>query len=411
MEENVNDFTQSPIPEYGVSMQPVVQGVLSGLKAIGGGISNVAQKEAQRRKDLQMRLETSPDVYDLEQTEIDDLVDGPNGLNTVIKTRIADNTFDINKSLDEDLELRKQSQQVESLAKISQANQEYYEQKKADYLASPEKWVAADFDEWEQKYTDPNLTVSERQKLRVGQEPLVERENVLDLVQKPVFQGFSEERDEKGNYIKYVDEENHAASILKYVQTGKGAKLYDQYKEGNETKDEFAKRMANDFNENYWPDITKHHIPRSRQGSSGGRTNTTQWGATAAREDRYGGDPNNYNAISFTTGNRKVTLKDDNGDAYIITSMYAYHDSATDKYIIKAQVKDDEGFTASKDFKISPNAGEEGNLNYEAIQAALPSNVILKDLFNKPIKSGAPKKAATTGTKKANGFPAIDINN
>lgn len=410
MEENVNDFTQSPIPEYGVSMQPVVQGVLSGLNAIGGGIANVAQKEAQRRKDLQMRLETSPDVYDLEQVEIDDLVDGPTGLNTTIKARIADNTFDINKSIDEDLELRKQSQQIQNLAKISQANQEYYEQKKADYLASPEKWVAADFDAWEKEYTDPALTIQERQKLRVGKDPLVEKEDVYDLVARPVFPGFSEERDEKGDYIKYVDEENHAASILRYIQTGKGAKLYDQYKDPNETKDAFAKRMADDFQENYWPDIKKHHIPSSRR-TGGGRTSTTQWEAAPAREDRWGGDPKNYNAISFPKKGKPVTLVDEDGKVWSASNMFAHYDSATNKYILSADVEDEEGFKTTKDFKISENLGEEGNVNYEAIQGALPKGTSLKDLFNKPIKPGAAKKPASSSKKKANGFPDVDINN
>jgi len=403
MEENVNDFTQSPIPQYGVSMQPVVQGVLSGLNAIGGGIASVAQKEAQRRKDLQMRLETAPNVYDLEQAEIDDLVDGPNGLNTVIKTRIADNTFDINKSLDEDLELRKQSQRVENLAKISQANQEYYEQKKADYLENPEKWVTADFDAWEQEYTDPNLTVEERQKLRIGKNPLTEKEDVYDLVQRPIFPGFSEERDEKGDYVKYVDEENHAASIERYIQSGKGAKLYDQYKEGNETKADFAKRMADDFQENYWPDITKHHIPRARR--QGGETKTTQWVPTPAREDQYGGDPSRYNAVTFKPGRSAVTLKDDDGKIWTAKSMYAHYDSATNAYVLKAEVKDEEGFVETRTFKLSPNPGELGNVNYQAIQGALPPGVSLKDLFNKPINSPAPK-GKTPAAKTTGGFPA-----
>lgn len=411
MEENVNDFTQSPIPEFGVSMQPVVQGVLSGLSTIGGGIANIAQKEEQKRKELRQRLELSPDVYDLEQTEIDDLVDGPNGLNTVIKQRINDNSFDINKDIDEDLELRKQSQQIQGLAKISQANQEYYEQKKADYLANPEKWVADDFDAWEKEYTDPGLTIQQRQKLRIGKDPLVEKEDVYDLVARPVFPGFSEERDEKGDYIKYVDEENHASSILRYIQTGKGAKLYDQYKEGNETKEDFAKRMADDFQENYWPDIKKHHIPSSRR-SGYGRTNTTQWGARPAREDKYGGDPNNYNAIVFETGRKKITLVgDDDGKTYTPMTMVAYLDPSTGKYLVKAQVKDEEGFASDKVFKLSEVYGEEGNVNYEAIQGALPSNIRLKDLFNKPIKPGAAKKPASSSKKKANGFPDVDINN
>lgn len=412
MEENVNDFTQSPIPEFGSSMQPIVQGVLSGLTTIGSGIANVAKKEEEKKRELKQRLETGPDVYDLEQSEIDNLVDGPTGLNVTIKKRIDENSFDINKDIDEDLSLRKMSQEIQGLAKISQANQEYYEEKKAEYLESPEKWVAADFDAWEKEYTDSSLTIQERQKLRIGKDPLVKKEDVYDLVQRPVFPGFSEERDEKGDYIKFVDEENHAASILRYIQTGKGAKLYDQYKDPNETKEDFAKRMADDFQENYWPDIKKHHIPRARRGTSG-RTNTAQWGASPAREAQYGGDPNNYNMISFEAGNRKVTLKDEKGDAYVVSSMYAHYDAGKGKYVIEAQVKDPEDPTiiTTKEFSISPNTGEDGNLNYEAIQDVLPSNQSLKDLFNMPIKSSAPKKGTTTTTKKkANGFPDVDIN-
>jgi hypothetical protein len=409
MEENVNDFTQSPIPEFGSSMQPIVQGVLSGLNTVGGGIANIAKKEEEKKRELKQRLETSPDVYDLEQSEIDELVDGPTGLNATVKARINDNSFDINKDIDEDLQLRKQSQQIQNLAKISQANQEYYEQKKAEFLESPEKWVAADFDAWEKEYTDSALTIQKRQKLRIEKDPLVEKEDVYDLVARPVFPGFSEERDEKGDYVKFVDEENHAASILRYIQTGKGAKLYDQYKDPNETKEDFAKRMADDFQENYWPDIKKHHIPRVRRSTSG-RTSTTQWEASPARENKYGGDPTNYNAITFKAGRAKVTLTDDDGKVWSASSMIAHYDAATNKYVIEAKVKDEEGFETTKTFKMSENPGDDGNLNYEAVNDVLPPNQSLKDLFNRPIKSSAPKKAATTGTKKANGFPDVDIN-
>lgn len=409
MEENVNDFTQSPIPEFGSSMQPIVQGVLSGLNTIGSGIANVAKKEEEKKRELKQRLETSPDVYDLEQSEIDNLVDGPTGLNVTIKKRIDDNSFDINKDIDEDLSLRKMSQEIQGLAKISQANQEYYEEKKAEYLESPEKWVAADFDAWEKEYTDPSLTIQQRQKLRIGKDPLVEKEDVYDLVARPVFPGFSEERDEKGDYVKFVDEENHAASILRYIQTGKGAKLYDQYKDPNETKEDFAKRMADDFQENYWPDIKKHHIPRVRRSTSG-RTSTTQWEASPARENKYGGDPTNYNAITFKAGRAKVTLTDDDGKVWSASSMIAHYDAASNKYVLEAKVKDEEGYETTKTFKLSENPGDDGNLNYEAVNDVLPSSQSLKDLFNKPIKSSAPKKAATTGTKKANGFPDVDIN-
>ena len=409
MEENVNDFTQSPIPKFGTSMQPIVEGVLSGLNTIGGGIANIAKKEEEKKRELKQRLETSPDVYDLEQSEIDNLVDGPTGLNVTIKKRIDENSFDINKDIDEDLSLRKQSQEIQGLAKISQANQEYYEEKKAEYLKSPEKWVAADFDAWEKEYTDASLTIQERQKLRIGKDPLVEKEDVYDLVQRPVFPGFSEERDEKGDYIKFVDEENHAASILRYIQTGKGAKLYDQYKDPNETKEDFAKRMADDFQENYWPDIKKHHIPRVRRGTSS-RTSSTQWEASPARENKYGGDPTNYNAITFKAGRAKVTLTDDDGKVWSASSMIAHYDAATNKYVLEAKVKDEEGYETTKTFKLSENPGDDGNLNYEAVNDVLPPSQSLKDLFNRPIKSSTPKKTATTGTKKANGFPDVDIN-
>lgn len=402
MEENVNDFTQSPIPEFGSSMQPVVQGVLSGLSTIGAGVANAAQKEEQRKRELRQRLETSPDVYDLEQSYIDTAV---KDLNDTITKRIGDNTFDMTKSLEEDLELRQKSQSIQNSAKISQANQAYYEKKKAEYLENPEKWVAADFDKWEQEYTDPTLTIEERQKLRIGKDPLTEKEDVYDLVQRPIFPGFSEERDEKGDYVKYVDEENHAASIERYIQSGKGAKLYDQYKEGNETKAEFAKRMADDFQENYWPDITKHHIPRARR--QGGETKTTQWVPTPAREDQYGGDPSRYNAVTFKPGRSAITLKDDDdGKIWTVKSMYAHYDSATNAYVLKAEVKDIELDTVeTKTFKLSPNPGELGNVNYQAVQGVLPPGVSLKDLFNKPINSPAPK-GKTPAAKTTGGFPS-----
>ena len=90
--------------------------------------------------------------------------------------------------------------------------------------------------------------------------------------------------------------------------------------------------------------------------------------------------------------------------------MIAHYDAATNKYVIEAKVKDEEGFETTKTFKMSENPGDDGNLNYEAVNDVLPPNQSLKDLFNRPIKSSAPKKAATTGTKKANGFPDVDIN-
>jgi hypothetical protein len=303
------------------------------------------------------------------------------------------------------LEFRQESQRIQNLAKISQANQDYYEEKKAEYLESPEKWVTADFEKWEKEYTDPTLTIEDRQKMRINSNPLTEKENIYDLVEKPIFPGFSEDRDEKGDFVRYVDEDNHAASIERYIQSGKGAKLYDQYKEGNETKAEFAKRMANDFQENYWPDITKHHIPRARQ--QGGRTTTTQWGASPAREDKFGGDPNNYNAVSFNAGRSAVTLTDDDGKVWTAKSMYAHYDSASNAYVLEAEVKDSEGYVETKTFKLSPNPGESGNINYEAVQDVLPAGTKLKDLFNKPIKSGTTsKKPATKSNKTTGGFPS-----
>jgi hypothetical protein len=397
MEENVNDFTQSPIPEFGTSMQPVVQGVLSGLSTIGAGVANAAQKEDQRKKELSKRLETSPDVYDLEQSYIDLAVED---LNKSIKSRIGDNTFDMTKSLDEDLEFRQKSQSIQNSAKISQANQAYYEKKKADYLENPEKWVTADFDAWEQEYTDPTLTIEERQKLRIGKDPLTEKEDVYDLVQRPIFPGFSEERDEKGDYVKYVDEENHAASIDRYIQSGKGAKLYDQYKEGNETKADFAKRMAADFQDNYFPDIKKHHIPSSRRTGSG-RTDSTVWKAYTAREDQYGGDATKSNVIGFDIGRKKITLKDDKGSQYTPISMFMYYDANANQYKIKAKVKDEENFESEMIFSVSPNVGEDGNQNYEAITAAIKEP--LKNYYFKPLKSAAPK--GKSSSKTAGGFP------
>ena len=383
---------------------PIVEGLMSGMQAVGQGRSNQAQKQAQKANELKKRLETSQDVYDLEQGYIDTMV---NDLNLDIKSKINDNTFDINKSLDEDLELRKKSKEIENMAKISLANEKYYQDKKEKYLANPEKYVAGVFDEWEKEYTDPSLTIEDRQTLRIGKDPLEEREDINTLVERPVFPGFSEDRDEKGDYIKYVDEENHAASILRYIQNGKGAKLYEQNKEGNETKEDFAKRMADDFQENYWPDITKHHLPRSR--STGGRTNTTQWAASPAREDQYGGDPSRYNMVVFKAGRATVALQDESGAQYKPISMVAHYDAATGKYIIKAKVKDEEGFEEERTFPVSPNIGEKGHANYEAIQGVLPPGVSLKDLFNKPIDS-TQKKTKSPSSKPGGNFPNVDIN-
>jgi hypothetical protein len=398
MEENVNDFTQSPIPQSGSTLQPIVQGVLSGLSTIGKGIANAAQKEEARKRELKLKLETSPDVYDLEQQYVDQAV---NDLNKKITTRIDDNTFDMNKDLSEDLEFRQESQRIQNLAKISQANQDYYEEKKAEYLESPEKWVTADFEKWEKEYTDPTLTIEDRQKMRINSDPLTEREDVYDLVERPIFPGFSEERDEKGDYIKYVDEENHAASIERYIQSGKGAKLYDQYKEGNETKAEFAKRMADDFQENYWPDIKKHHIPSSRRTGSG-RTDSSVWKAWTAREDQYKGDPNKSNVIGFDIGRKKITLKDDNGSQYTPISMFMYYDVNAGQYKIKAKVKDEENLESEVVFSVSPNAGENGNQNYEAITAAIKEP--LKNYYFQPLKSATTK--GKSNNKTTGGFPS-----
>ena len=349
-------------------------------------------------------LEETPDIWNIDFEKVNEK---SLAFNTYVKSLQSAGYDPYNLPPDKLREMQRLEAEVVKETNSAKANKEYWDKNTFNIKEDAGKtWDEKYAAEWFRKYADPNLSPSERAKMRQGDGPYMKKVNLFDLVSD--VSGEMSEYDiiEGENKITRKDLQGFKNLLGIHFKSPGGADDYESLMRigGYKNEDELIKEAETIFKA-LNPETSLPKDKPKKTGTTSVAQNKDQWQASAAREDEYGGNKANSNLITFKPGNAKVVLKDQNGDPFSIISMFAHYDEGSKKYVIRAKVRDEEDLIVTKTFPISPIPGESGNLNYEQIQGVIGSSVKLKDLFNKPIKSGAPQKETTTAQKPA-GFPA-----
>lgn len=293
-EENVNDFTQSPIPEGPVSIsQSVLPGLFSGIEKISQGQANLAQAE-RKKKEAIAEIDFEPGVvWDKDQEQItkraEELTD--------TWTTKAVNELKGEYNLD-DLtygpfakEYKAAQREFERLTKRAQENQAGYQKVWEDYKKAQQQGDKSQFDisameDWINRFNAATTLEERNQMLNDPNDSPYQRNYTewdLATTTKPLY------NTDPTTGMKYMDEEVWGNRIYTYVTGQDGAGYYEKYKLPGESPEAFADRMAQKFGEDTQlvPDVFRYKPPAKPSGSGSGR-GTKNYGFTPNIEKATG---------------------------------------------------------------------------------------------------------------------------
>lgn len=255
-EENVNDFTQSPISTVGTPSfsQNILPGLFGGFQAMGSGIANRYEREAAEDKKKEEKLKKQnaawmdqlydmPLTYEKDMSQVRSQVDQYN--NWILNKKMSG--ADLNNLSDADiLEKKRMEFELAKAVAITKDNQVYIDnlrkvinedQRSGKYQYDGEK--AAQFiSEFENA-----ASLEERMKLRNEKNPLAFNFDIDDLVDLTI-PGESL-KDTGRTETRYRDEAVHGEKIKQFInESDKGMAMYKTLAKAGETEDDFVKRVV-----------------------------------------------------------------------------------------------------------------------------------------------------------------------
>lgn len=316
-EENVNDFTQSPIPTTGAPSfsQNILPGLFGGFQTIGEGMAQKYEREAEEDKKKEEKLKKQnaawmeqlynmPLAYEKDMAQIRGQVDT---YNNWILTKMKEGEDMDNLSTDDILKKKEMEFELAKATAITKDNQTYL-----DNLRSV---IKKDQDEGTYKYNAEEAakfivdyetapTLEARMKLRAEKNPLKLNLELDDFVDETIPPNETET-----TTAIYRDPVYHKQIVLDKIRnTPGGREYYDNLKQANETEEQFADRVVKQGQLRY-PRKPKS-LPRSSQGSttkssdSAGGYGTGTWGGLIVSKG-----PNKSSMFDQSIVNNTITVK------------------------------------------------------------------------------------------------------
>jgi len=318
-EENVNDFTQSPIPQGAVSLsEGILPGLFSGMSQIAQGQANLRALEEKKKREIStIASEFDPeDVWEVDQEELMRLAGDKAEEFTKAAGVPGVDLDDLQYGALAEV-VRTGKKELTRATKKAEENQQGYKKILEEYNLQVGKGNNAAFDtahmkDWLDRFKAAGSIEERNAMLNNPQDsPYVRNYNELDLAMhtKP---GYARDA---ATGTRYIDEEDWANKILLYVEGQEGKGYYEKFKEDGETEEDFAIRMgeryANDVQFN--PSIA-YFKPPSTPRRSGGTSTKKVTGKTITNKIAFEGqtiDPvdvgtdYDHNLIEFKTTGKK----------------------------------------------------------------------------------------------------------
>lgn len=291
-EENVNDFTQSPIPQGAVSLsEGILPGLFSGMSQIAQGQANLRALEEKKKREIStIASEFDPeDVWEVDQEELMRLAEKKSDEFTKAAGAPGVDLDNLQYGALADV-VRAGKKELTRATTKAQENQKGYNKVLEDYNLQLGKGNNAAFDtahmkDWLDRFKAKGSIEERNAMLNNPQDtPYVRNYNELDLATftKPAYST------DPATGMRYMDEEIWGNRIYTYITGQDGAGYYDKYKQAGESPEAFADRMAQKFGEDTQlvPDIYRYNRPRQTTG--GGSKTSKNYGFTPNIEKATG---------------------------------------------------------------------------------------------------------------------------
>lgn len=253
-EQDVNNFSQSVIPEFGTSISATLMpGIWQGVNKIVQGQANKAELERKKKQELaSIAEELDPAVvWELDQGDLlkfaeekeaeltDEAVENKYNLDELNYGDFAKKVKDTKK------ELAIKTKKAEENQKGFQKVQDDYEKQKA--LGDKAQFDLEHMKAWLDKFKSAKSIEERNAMLRDTENTAYERNYALLDMAKATIVKPDTTTDASGTTRVFVNEEKYANSIFQYISNQDGEGYYNKHKNSGETKEEFAERMANKF--------------------------------------------------------------------------------------------------------------------------------------------------------------------
>jgi hypothetical protein len=307
-EENVNDFSQLPIPTTGTPSfsQNILPGLFGGFQAIGQGMANKYEKQEKEEKleadkilkrnaAWNQQLYTMPLAYEKDMQQFKTKSTEYN--NWVLDKKKRGIDLD-NLSTDEALEKKRMEYELAEMAATTKANKDFIEGVQAKYGEDISSGALKYNDK---KYTDfmksfeSAATMEERAALRNTGIPLVEDYDLAELVDETIGEIGESVKDTGRREETFRDPAAHAKQVKEYItKSQRGKKMFETLANLGESEDDFVKRVV-DAGQVKYPRVTRVQPAPTGGGSRGGT------------------DQNDKNKVSITGQNKIPDARWDQG--------------------------------------------------------------------------------------------------
>lgn len=279
-EQDVNNFSQSVIPEFGTSISAAIMpGIWEGVNKIAQGQANKAELERKKKQELaSITEELDPEiVWEVDQGELLKFAKDKGGELTTEAMEKKYNMDELNygkfaekvKSTKKELSIKTKKAQ-ENKAAFDKVQEEY---KKQTGLGDDADFDLEHMDAWINKFKNAG-SIEERNAMLRDTEYTPYKRNyalldmALAMLPKP-----KSVTDASGATRVFVDEEAYANRIFEYVSSQDGEGYYEKFKNSGESPEAFAERMANKFiNDDRIVSENFRASSPAKSGSGGGST-------------------------------------------------------------------------------------------------------------------------------------------
>jgi len=403
-EENVNDFTQSPIPTTGTPSfsQNILPGLFGGFETVGEGIANKYEREAAEDKKREEKLKKQnaawmdqlydiPLAYEKDQIQITKQADDYN--NWIAGKMYAGEDMD-NLSKDDILKKKQMEFELARSKAITDDNKTYIEnlkqiinkdqaEKQYKYNGKKAAQFIADF--------ESAATLEDRMRLRSEGNPLGLNLELDDFVDETIPPNETETRTSIFRDPVY----HKQVTLDKILNTPGGRDYYDTLKNPNETEEQFADRVVKQGQLRYPPkpkNVPKPPVTPPKTDETNGGYGTGNWKDELSVG--YGTNANykpgvRANTISFTRSGTQqglpaLKLTDASGNN-VLFEPTTFH------------LRDDDYITVLGDIINPDGSRTQTFMDYGANEYAFKSQLLGMDLRKEFQEINNPTSGTSTG--------------
>lgn len=321
-EQDVNNFSQSVIPEFGTSIsETLMPGIWEGVNKIVQGQANKAEQERKKNQEIaSITEELDPEiVWEVDQEE---LLKFAQDKSDELTKEAMDKKYNMDELNYGDFAKKVKTTKTDLARKAKKAeeNQKGFEKIQDDYKKQLALGDDADFNlekmkAWLDAFKNAKSIDERNAMLRDTENTPYERNYALLDMALAMLPKPKTETDEKGVTRTFIEEQAYANRIFEYVSSQDGEGYYEKFKDPGENKEEFADRMANKFvnddrivSENY-----RAKAEKTQSGSKGGTTAKYGFDVTPSFDDKTSNiwldkSTKENNKITFTAKNVNVGL-------------------------------------------------------------------------------------------------------